>query len=86
MRDLTTTNGEYRIREFYDIEIGMNGSDIYDENGAHVLSLYGNEFALNDYIKDEELYEEDDNDIKAYDEEAIIVDLDYTIKSFGIVR
>ena len=84
MRILVLSDESYTLHEYYDADISMAGVDIYDERGEFLFSLYENEFNLDDYIKDEDLYEEDDENIKAYNEDAITDDIEYFRKALCI--
>lgn len=77
MRFLVTSDESFTIREFYDAHACINGVDIYDENGNYLMTLYENEFDLNNYIADDDLYAENFDDINAYDEDAMIEDIIY---------
>ena len=77
MRFLATSDESFTICEFYDAHACINGVDIYDENGNYLMTLYENEFDLNNYIADDDLYAENFDDINAYDEDAMIEDIIY---------
>lgn len=84
MRILVLSDESYTLHEYYDADISMGGVDIYDERGEFLFSLYENEFNLDDYIADEDLYEEDDENINAYDEDAITDDIEYFRKALCV--